>query len=116
VERWLIGPQDLVHVWMPLSIPLGSIDDAVTLVLLSCLIGAAVDRVLSAQPVAAGAAERSAAVPRIPQSRRSPEVDHSTFVESLDRPNLEREPSGWHGGTVVVEVVTAPDGGLTAPP
>lgn len=49
-ERLLIGPHDLQEVWMPLSGPLSLFNDAVGVVLLACLLGAAVDRVLRLQP------------------------------------------------------------------
>jgi len=52
-ERMLIGPHDLQEVWMPLSGPLGLFNDAVGVVLLACLLAAAVDRVLRLQPAPA---------------------------------------------------------------
>lgn len=52
LERLLIGPRDLLAVWMPLSGPLGALNEAVGMVLLACLLAAAVDRVLGSTPVA----------------------------------------------------------------
>jgi hypothetical protein len=49
-ERFLIGPRDLQDVWIPISGPLALLNDAVGVVLLTCLLGAAVDRVLRLQP------------------------------------------------------------------
>ncbi|MGN9913216.1 hypothetical protein ACTMTJ_37315 [Phytohabitans sp. LJ34] len=53
VERLLIGPHDLQKVWMPLSGPLSIFNEAVGVVLLACLLAAAVDRVLRLQPAPA---------------------------------------------------------------
>jgi hypothetical protein len=50
IERLVIGPRDLDDVWMPVSGPLGVLNDAVGVVLLACLLAAAVDRVLRVQP------------------------------------------------------------------
>jgi hypothetical protein len=50
LERFLIGPRELNSVWWPLSGPLSLLNDAVGVVLLACLLGAAVDRVLRLQP------------------------------------------------------------------
>jgi hypothetical protein len=52
LERFLIGPRELNSVWWPLSGPLSVVNDAVGVVLLACLLGAAVDRVLRLQPPA----------------------------------------------------------------
>ncbi|MEQ4303087.1 hypothetical protein ABNF97_17115 [Plantactinospora sp. B6F1] len=60
-ERLIIGGQDLQSVWIPLSGQLGLLNDAVGTVLLACLLGAAVDRVLRLQPPPARAAEPSTA-------------------------------------------------------
>ncbi|WP_422770784.1 hypothetical protein ACN28C_29610 [Plantactinospora sp. WMMC1484] len=49
-ERLIVGAQDLQSVWMPLSGPLSLLNDAVGTVLLACLLGAAVDRVLRIRP------------------------------------------------------------------
>jgi hypothetical protein len=49
-ERFLIGPRDLTEFWMPVSGPLAMVNEAVGVVLLACLLGAAVDRVLRLQP------------------------------------------------------------------
>ncbi|MFY1690826.1 hypothetical protein [Plantactinospora sp. WMMB782] len=49
-ERLIIGGQDLESVWMPLSGQLSLLNEAVGTVLLACLLGAAVDRVLRIQP------------------------------------------------------------------
>ncbi|GIG86648.1 hypothetical protein [Plantactinospora endophytica] len=49
-ERLLIGGQDLAAVWVPLSGPLALLNDAFGTVILACLLGAAVDRVLRIQP------------------------------------------------------------------
>jgi hypothetical protein len=51
-ERFVIGPQDLQSVWRPVSGPLSILNDAVGTVVLACLLGAAVDRVLRIQPPA----------------------------------------------------------------
>jgi hypothetical protein len=45
LERLIVGPQDLSTVWVPLSGLLGVLNDAVSMVLLACLLGAVVDRV-----------------------------------------------------------------------
>ncbi|MFC0526899.1 hypothetical protein [Phytohabitans kaempferiae] len=50
VERLIIGPRELGAVWIPISGPLSLLNDAVGMVLLACLLGAAVDRVLRLQP------------------------------------------------------------------
>ena len=54
LERAVIGPHDLMSFWVPLSLPLSVINDAIGLSLLICLVAAAVDRVssLTATPVA----------------------------------------------------------------
>ncbi|AVT30712.1 hypothetical protein C6361_15895 [Plantactinospora sp. BC1] len=59
-ERLIIGGQDLESVWMPLSGRLTMLNDAVGTVLLACLLGAAVDRVLRIQPPPTSATEESA--------------------------------------------------------
>jgi hypothetical protein len=49
LERLVIGPQELNAVWLPASYMLSSLNGAVETVLLICLLGAAVDRVLRTQ-------------------------------------------------------------------
>jgi hypothetical protein len=49
LERLLVGPQDLNTVWRPLSELLSVVNTAIGTVLLICLLGAAVDRVLLTQ-------------------------------------------------------------------
>ncbi|HEY2674964.1 MAG TPA: hypothetical protein VGJ07_31930, partial [Rugosimonospora sp.] len=49
VERWAIGPQNLVAFWTPLSEVLSPLNNALGMALLVALLGAAVDRVLRAQ-------------------------------------------------------------------
>ncbi|GIF97491.1 hypothetical protein Cci01nite_25850 [Catellatospora citrea] len=49
LERALIGAQDLNYVWRPLSGPLSIVNDAISMVLLLCLVAATVDRVLRVQ-------------------------------------------------------------------
>lgn len=49
LERTLIGAQDVNEVWRPLSGPLSTLNDAVSMVLLLCLVAATVDRVLRVQ-------------------------------------------------------------------
>jgi hypothetical protein len=49
LERLLIGPHDLNHVWRPLAEPLSLLNQTVATVLLVCLLGAAVERVLRTQ-------------------------------------------------------------------
>lgn len=65
LERTLIGPRDLAHFWMPISLPISTLNDALQMVFLVCLLGAAVDRVLRHGPAsdAAGPAEMPAQVP-----------------------------------------------------
>ncbi|MEO3924476.1 hypothetical protein ABGB07_11540 [Micromonosporaceae bacterium B7E4] len=58
-ERMIIGGRDLESVWMPLSGRLTLLNDAVGTVLLACLLGAAVDRVLRIQPPPASGAGTS---------------------------------------------------------
>jgi len=58
-ERLLIGPRDLQEVWIPISGPLGLFNDALGVVLLACLLAAAVDRVLRVQPTPSPAASGS---------------------------------------------------------
>ncbi|MEN3608246.1 hypothetical protein AAH979_01735 [Plantactinospora sp. ZYX-F-223] len=61
-ERMIIGGQDLESIWMPLSGQLALLNDAVGTVVLACLLGAAVDRVLRIQPPpSASGTERSTA-------------------------------------------------------
>jgi hypothetical protein len=64
VERILIGPHDVQEVWMPISGPLSLLNDAVGVVLLACLLAAAVDRVLRVQPATAPAISGSADGPQ----------------------------------------------------
>jgi hypothetical protein len=49
IERLAIGPQDLESVWMPVSQALSVVNGAISTVLLVCLLGAAIDRVLRVQ-------------------------------------------------------------------
>ncbi|MEV0461090.1 hypothetical protein [Catellatospora methionotrophica] len=49
LERALIGAQDLNFVWRPVSGPLSVLNDAISMVLLLCLVAATVDRVLRVQ-------------------------------------------------------------------
>ena len=44
LERWLVGPGDLMTVWVPLAWPLSTLNESVGRVLLICLVAAAVDR------------------------------------------------------------------------
>ena len=46
LERWIIGPQDLSAVWVPVSGPLSSFNESIGLILTICLVTAAVDYVL----------------------------------------------------------------------
>ena len=46
LEKHMIGPHDINNFWIPISYPLGVLNDGIQLVLLVCLLGAAVDRVL----------------------------------------------------------------------
>ena len=48
LARLVVGPQDLETVWRPLSTVIGALSDALIMVLLVCLLAAAVDRVLLA--------------------------------------------------------------------
>jgi hypothetical protein len=43
-ERWLIGPQSVDQIWKPLQFPLSWLNQAVGLVLVICLVAAAVER------------------------------------------------------------------------
>jgi hypothetical protein len=52
LERVIVGPQDIGVVWSPLSGPLGVFNEAVSNALLVCLLAAAVDRALAAEPAA----------------------------------------------------------------
>lgn len=49
LERLLIGPQDINTVWRAVDTPLGLVNDVASTVLLVCLLGAAIDRVLRAR-------------------------------------------------------------------
>jgi hypothetical protein len=49
LERVLIGPQDINTVWRAVDGPLSLVNDLVATVLLVCLLGAAIDRVLRAR-------------------------------------------------------------------
>lgn len=63
LERLLIGPQEMIGVWLPLGWPLGTLNEAIGTAVLVCLLAAAIDRVLhhtgpAAEPdPPAGAAE-----------------------------------------------------------
>jgi hypothetical protein len=58
LERAVIGPHELVSFWMPVSVPLGIINDAIGLSLLICLVAAAVDRVSGVAPAPVPSADR----------------------------------------------------------
>jgi hypothetical protein len=70
LERLVIGPQDLNVVWRPLSGPLSVLNDAVGTVLLACLLGAAVDRVLRVPGLASPAGPDAPTPP--PPAERDP--------------------------------------------
>jgi hypothetical protein len=59
LERLLIGPQDINTIWRAVDGPLGLVNDLVSTVLLVCLLGAAIDRVLRARTDRAVAAGQS---------------------------------------------------------
>ena len=59
IERLLIGPRELVDVWIPLSRPLGVINDAIRATLLVCLLAATVEHLLRATAVTADAGART---------------------------------------------------------
>jgi hypothetical protein len=59
IERLLIGPRDLIDVWIPLSRPLGVINDAIRATLLVCLLAATVEHVLRTTTVTGEAAART---------------------------------------------------------
>ncbi|HEY8472040.1 MAG TPA: hypothetical protein VIL37_05325 [Natronosporangium sp.] len=62
LERWLIGPQEMVSVWLPLGWPLGRFNDAIGTAVLICLLAAAVDHALQySQPAPDPAASAGAA-------------------------------------------------------
>jgi hypothetical protein len=92
LDRALIGPHDLNHFWMPVSDPLSVLNDAVGTVLIACLVGAAVDRVLSAQAAQAPAAEADAASARIPAPRQGT--------------SIEADVAAWDADTVAAIVVS----------
>lgn len=46
LQRWLIGPQDLDTVWIPLAWPLATLNESIGRTLLICLVAAAVNRTL----------------------------------------------------------------------
>lgn len=46
LERLLIGPQDLHSRWSPLSLPLTTINEAIGLVAVTCVVAASIDRIL----------------------------------------------------------------------
>lgn len=50
LERLIIGPQDIDLVWAPASVVLSTINQSIGMVVMVCLVAAAVDFVLSAQP------------------------------------------------------------------
>jgi hypothetical protein len=52
LERLIVGPQDLDAVWVPLSGPMSSFNEAVGLVVSICVVAAAVDHVLRVAPQA----------------------------------------------------------------
>ena len=56
IEKSVIGPRDLDTIWVPLSGPLGAINEAVGTIVLICLVGAAVDRVLALRSAGDGQA------------------------------------------------------------
>lgn len=66
LERTLLGPQELDTLWVPLSGPLATVNEAITMVLQLCLVAAAVDRVLrvsgsAAEPGVPGQVDRAEA-------------------------------------------------------
>lgn len=85
LERLIIGPQDLHTVWMPLSGVLSIVNNGVGTVVLACLLGAAVDRVLRIQPAtppAEGNADQQAAT--------EGSSDQRTAGDSADQPTGNR--------------------------
>jgi hypothetical protein len=72
LERLVVGPQDLVQVWIPLQGIVGHLINAVVTVLLVCVLAAAVDRVLLAYQV------------------EQPPAPH------VREPSAERTPAGVH--------------------
>ncbi len=46
LERTILGPQDLVNFWIPVSGPLSIVNSAIGIMLIICLVAAAVDHVL----------------------------------------------------------------------
>lgn len=60
LERLIVGPQALDAVWIPLSGPLSTINEAIGLMLTICLVTAAVDHVLRVTQPPAAAVDRPA--------------------------------------------------------
>jgi len=56
LERLIVGPQDLDAVWVPLSAPLGTVNEGIGLIATICLVTAAVDHVLRVAPPPASSA------------------------------------------------------------
>ncbi|HEY2790737.1 MAG TPA: hypothetical protein VGJ28_00170, partial [Micromonosporaceae bacterium] len=95
VERAMIGPHDLHTFWMPLSDPLSDLNNVVGTVLLSCLIGAVVDRVLATQPVAKPAAEAS------------PVIEYAEVNEPVTSQIPAQRDASWDADTALVDLVDA---------
>lgn len=73
IQRWIIGPQDLNAVWVPVSGPLSSFNESIGLILTICLVTAAVDYVLRV-PGNAEPAPTPPAPPHSPVADAEPEV------------------------------------------
>jgi hypothetical protein len=71
LERVLIGPQDINTIWRAIDGPISLVNDVVSTVLLVCLLGAAIDRVLRARTDPASARTGPATAGADPASARS---------------------------------------------
>jgi hypothetical protein len=81
LEKHMIGPHDITYFWIPISYPLGVINDGIQMVLLVCLLGAAVDRVLRPKAEAVTAeAVTAEPVTAEPASARPAEI---AFIEAM---------------------------------
>ncbi|HEX6684629.1 MAG TPA: hypothetical protein VF062_17625 [Candidatus Limnocylindrales bacterium] len=92
LQRLIIGPAKLGSVWVPLSGPMSTVNEAIGLTLTICLVTAAADHVLRVPPPAAEPEPQPE-----PEPEPKPETKPSLGNVEPDEPRIEGYPSYLYG-------------------
>lgn len=96
LERVIIGPQDLNAVWVPLSGPLSSVNEAIGLIVTICLVTAAVDHVRRVSPPPPPPPPKPASPPVDTQPEVAGELEWPAYLhgDGLDTDGREEKNRG----------------------